>query len=210
MFKVPVNAKTLATLKSQSEPQPVAGGQSEAQAWVLYDTATYVDATTTSLVFFTTTRANRRLSNLSPAGTLPEPQFFEIFYFAVDILLAPLADAPETLWVDAWNLLFGGTSGAPTLTFNLADKAWGPWPLSIFHGTGGVTGFGYSADTTALTESAYQSNSLPDGGLCIDGAITIPPQQSFNVTLDWSSALDLQADTEIRVSMVGVLHRLVL
>lgn len=205
MLRFPVKGRTLEQLKKMAEPAPVVGGTSEAIPWVFYDTNTYVDATTTSLVFFTTTRANRQLSNLSPAGTIPEPQYFEIYSFMVDVLVPKSA----TAWADYQTLLQGsGAEGAPIFTFTLADKQYGPVPLTVLHSTGGITGFGLGPAAAAVEE--YANNSIPDGGYWIDGAIVIPPNQAFSAQIDWAAAADISANKLIRVSMAGALHRRVL
>jgi len=201
MLRFPVKARTLAELKRMAQPQAVPGGASEAVAWAFHDTATYTSATTTQLTYFTTTRATRNLSNLSPAGTIPDPQFFEVYGFNCDVLIGSVA----TTLADIQQLLFGdGTTGVggPIFTFTYADKQYGPWALSLLHGTGGATGYG---NTAAATE--YGNNSIPDGGFYQDGAICLAPNQSFSARIDWGAAVTLTADVDIRVTMAGVLHR---
>lgn len=202
MLRFPVKARTLADLKRMAQPQAVPGGSSEALVWAFHDTAMYDSGVTTSLTFFSTTRATRNLSNLSPAGTIPDPQFFEIYGFHVDFLIA----AVTTSILDVQALVFGdGTVdvGGPVFTFTYADKTYGPWALSLLHGTGGVTGF--TADQA--TPAEYANVSIPDGGFYQDGAIVLAPNQSFSARIDWGAAVTLTADVDVRVTMSGVLHR---
>lgn len=202
MYPIPVKARTEGELRRMSRPGAVQG-QSEATPWVIYDTATYVDNTTTSLTFFTDTRANPQLSNLSPAGSLPSDQYFEVWAFYADILAAP----GTTAWSDVSAILRGdGSTGAPIFRFELSDKQYGPQPLDALGGLGGITGFGNN--TTVDTAFYYGNNGIPGAsGWFTDGAILIPPQQRFQARIDWAAAVDISADTLIRVSMAGVLHR---
>ena len=206
MLRFPVRAKTLAQLKQLSEPQAVAGGTSEAIPWVFYDTQTYVDNTTVNLQYFTQTPANRNLGNLNPAGSLPEPQYFEIYSFNMDVIQAA---SSTTAWTDLNQLLTGPTgNGGPIFTFSLADKNYGPWPLTYLHGSGGITGFGLGPAAAAVEE--YANNSIPDGAFWMDGALCIPPNQAFGATIAWQAPEDISGNLLIRVAMAGVLHRRVL
>lgn len=206
MLRFPVQPKPFGELKKMAEPQAVRGGQAEALAWVLFDTATYVSATTTVLQFFTASRDTRQLTNMNNPGTLPDPQYFQIEYFGLDVLAAPQDGA----WADVHDLLMGGTDGGPTWEFSLADKSYGQFPVTFLHESGGVQGFGFSTLTDDAEE--YARNARPDGGWCVDGSIVIPPQQSFSITLRWSSAQTLEniGDTDLRAWMAGSLYRRVL
>lgn len=202
--------RTFDALQNEATPRSVDGGNMEAVAWDIYDTATYVDATTTSLTFFTTTRNSPRLSNLSPAGQFPNPQFFRIYSASLDIMVPPgAAGTQAVVYQDMWRILFGsGTQGAPTFLFTLANKQYGPFPLSRLHGTGGPTGQGYSTGTTV--GEVYANNSYPDGGYCFANSILIPPQQAFSVTLEWDGPQDLAADVRLRTTLHGTLYRRIL
>lgn len=203
MMTFPVRPRTLDELKKLSAPQAVAGGQSEALAWILYDTATVLN-TSTFLTYYGTSRANLQLSNLNGRG-LPEPQYFEGYFYGCDVLRAPgNVDAIG----DVWKVMNGtgaiGT-GAPTWTFVLADKNWGPFPLRAFHTLGSVRGY------STRTAQEYATTGFADGGFSGDGAMVIPPNQTFSVTANWSVALGtLTASVDLVVWMAGVLHRRVL
>lgn len=203
MLRFPVQAKSLRQLKSMAEPQPVEGGQSEALPWTFYDTATYVSGTTTRLELFTQTRSNNGLSNLNGRG-LPTPQYFEIYGWTLDVLRAP---GDVDVFGDVWGIINGtGATGAgtPTFAFDLADKITGPFPLRMFHGLGGISGY------TTRTAQEYANNSFPDGGFWLDGSIVIPPNQTFKTILVWPSAVTLSGDVDLQIGMTGVLHRRVL
>lgn len=205
-MKFPVRPRTMAQLQERATPQPVPGGQSEAVPWELFNVQLFT-ATTAQSRFFTAAPATPRFGNVGGAG-LPAPQYFEIYYATFDAKIPPAVAGLPML--DLWQLL-NGTAGAglgdPTWTFVLADKQLGPFPLRGLHTRGGITGF-----TTNAT-SEYVNNSTTDtaGTFCWDGAIVIPPTQSFSVTLDWPGFVVLDAgEVELTVSLQGVLHRRVL
>lgn len=202
-MRFPVRARTLKQLSEMAQPTTVSGGNSEALAWALYDTATYVSAATTQLTFFTTSRNTPQLSNLNGRG-LPTPQFFEVFYFNLDVL-APAGNS--TAIEDTWDIINGtgvAGQGGPSWTFTLADKVMGPFPLRTLQGLGGVRGF------TTQTTTEWASNGTDAGTFGADGAVVIPPNQTFSIVLTWPAAVTLAANRDLVVSMSGVLHRRIL
>ena len=203
-MKFKVRARSLKDLAMMAEPTAVPGGQSEALAWTFFDTNLYVSAATTQLTYFTTTRANSQLSNLNGRG-LPTPQYFEIYSFNLDVLSAAGNTTPLE---DTWDVLNGlggaGNTGAPTWQFVLADKVTGPFPLRGLHGLGNIHGF----TTQATTE--YAQNGDGTGGFWADGAIVIPPNQTFSIVVTWPAAVTLSSNLDLVASMSGVLHRRVL
>lgn len=210
-FRSPVKPKTYQQLVEQANPR--LPGQSEALAWVFYDTQNYVDNVTTRLTFFQVTNVDRTITNMVTAGSLPEPQFFEWWYAGVDVL-RDVTSTPEGITGSLDDIQSLILVGRPTWTFTISDKIVGPFPLSFFHASGGVTGFGWGVDNVAAggtpTQTEYANNGVFDGGFCIDGGITIPPKIGFDIVLNWNAAVDLTADVFLRVWMAGVLHRRVL
>jgi hypothetical protein len=203
MIRFPVKARTKKQLEELSKPQAVPGGASEAVAWAFHDTQPYLTGVTTNLAFFQAAPLNPQRGNLSPPGALGSPMYFEIYGFYFDVLIPAAAASTPTL--DIQQLVFGSglvNTGAPTFLFTYSSKQYGPWALSLLHGTGGVTGFGNAA---AATE--YANNSMPDGSFFQDGAICLAPNEPFGATITWPVALALTADIDLRVTMAGVLHR---
>lgn len=205
MYTFPVRPRTLKRLAEMANPTTqVSGGQSEALAWILYDTQLYVSTTTTQLTFFGAAPANRFLGNSTGQG-IPTPQYFECYFWGLQPLIAPGNLA-------ALNNVFQLTNGAggaalqgtPTWTFTLADKQMGPFPASSLHGLGGPTGF------TTQTTTEYANNGGLDNTFSSDGAVVIPPTQSFQVDMRWPAALTLAADTQLVFWIAGVLHRRIL
>lgn len=203
-YTFPVEARTLDELRSLSQPNVVEGGQSEALAWILYDTQLYESGVTQELTFFSQSPANRFVGNTTGQG-LPTPQYFECYFWGVDVLREP---GNTDVLGDTWRILngVGGAAlvGAPTWRFTLADKQMGPFPLRSLHGLGGVTGF------TTRTGQEYANNGGLDNTFCSDGAMVIPPTQSFTVNFNWPAPVTLSGDTQLGFWVAGTMHRRVL
>lgn len=203
-----VKAKPKATLQAIANPENA--GQPEAIPHVLFDTQTYVSASTTTLQFFATQQSDPTLSNMDQAGTLPDPQFFEIWNLGCDLLIdgtvstVNLADGS----LDDIAKIFLVSRSIFTLV--IAQKNYGQYPLSFLHTSGGPFGVGYGA-AAATTGVQFGTNGPPDGGWNWGGAVVIPPKGSFRVNLQFAAAQTLlNGDTPIRFWMAGVLHRRVL
>jgi len=199
MLGFPVKPRTKGQLIELTNAE---GG--EAIPWTYYDTASYVTTVTTALPFFNATRANQQATNLQSPGQLQSDQFFQIYYWGANIILSPDLAGFST-WQNLFRLLMGGTSGPPTFTFTLSNKNYGPFPLSFFPSSGGLTGAGAAGAAGAFS---YANNGYPGSAVeCWDGAVIIPPQQNFGVTLNWDTAQDVGADRLIQVWMKGTLYR---
>lgn len=212
-MKHPIQAKTADQLRNQATPG--SSDQPEAQPWVLYHTETYTSGTTTQLTFFDAVQTPDN-GNMDAASVLSSPKYFEWWCLGLDVLLRPsdvsnagasAAGATD----DIQNLVM---SSRPHWTFELADKQLGSFPLSFLHTSGGATGMTSRAGTLAADDThrfEHALNSVPDGGYWIGGAVLIPPQQSFNITVNWPSAVTLEnGDTDLRMWMAGTLYRRVL
>lgn len=211
-FRHPVQSKTMAQLARQANPQAVAGGQSEALPWILYDTQPVTTGVTVQLTFFGATVADRTLSNMPAGGQLPDPQFFEVYYFGFDVLqpVTSTATGVTGAWDNVQNLVMDQAQ-RPTWEFTISDKRIGPFPLSFCHTSGGVTGFGFNEAAAGTVKSEYANNAIPDGGFCAAGAITIPPKVSFDVVVNYAAApVIIGGPIQCRFWMAGTLHRRVL
>lgn len=208
-FKFPVKAKPRAQLASMANPE--LANQPEALPWVLYDTQPWTTAVTANAQYFLTQQGDKTLGNMEGPGQLPDPQYFEIWYWGVDYLLAPnsvasvaaagpLTDIAQFLFVQRgiW-------------TFAISNKNIGPFPLSFFHASGGPTGFLAITNAAAAQKNEYANNGIFDGGFCVADAIVIPPKLGFVVTLATAAAPTLQTSPlNVRAWQAGVLHRRVL
>ncbi len=209
-LRFPVKAVPRQILAIRANPE--AANQPEALPWVLYDTQAWTTAVTFNTTHFLTQPTDPTMGNMEGPGQLPDPQFFEIWYWGVDFLLASInAAAPGATvshWADIIQFLW---TQRGTFEFNISNKKTGQFPLSFFHGSGGPQGFGYgNSATTARFE--YGNNGPADGGYCVAGAIVIPPKLGFNVTLRTFAAPTLVSGSplNVRTWMAGVLHRRVL
>lgn len=207
MPKIRVVPRTKQQLVAMAVPE--SANQPEALPWYIYDTQTYVSGTTVRLQFFQNVNVNKALSNVEGGGQFPDPQFFEIHYFALDIKqqvqsLGALTAAGPLDDVQQLVLNSGGY-----FKFEQSNKIYGPFPLTVLHCTGGVTGFGWGT-FVAPQSKEYANNGVMDGGMCVAGAVVIPPKVNYSITMEWPTALTLTGDTALRMSMFGVLHRRVL
>lgn len=209
-FSFPVVSRSLDELRRMAQPVSIPGQSviMEAIPWVLYDTQTYTSGTTTSLSFFQAPSSDPTTTNMSGSGTLPEPQFFELYYMGLDVLEPVVSSATGV--TGAWNdvqLLVMDATARSVYTFSYASKSYGPMPLSFLHTSGGVQGQGFNEAAAGTVKQTYALNSIPDGGYCWNGSVVIPPSTNFNVTMQWAAAATLIANRSLRCWMSGVLHR---
>lgn len=203
---VRVIAKTKAQLDAISQPE--FAGQPEALPWVLYDTQTYTSAATTRLTFFQNTNIDPTITNMEAAGQLPDPQYFEIWYMGLDILIDVSTAATEAGAVDDVAKLI--LVGRPTFTLTQSNKAFGPFPGSFLHASGGPTG-GIASAIATPGSIQFGNNGVFDGGFCVGGSIVLRPKVGWNVSMAWSAAQTLNfGNPLLRFWMSGVLHRRVL
>lgn len=208
-FRFPVKPKARTQLAAMANPE--AANQPEALPWVLYDTQPWTTAVTASAQYFLTQQGDKTLGNMEGPGQLPDPQYFEIWYWGVDFLQAPEAAAAALSPAGPLNniaqFLFVQRG---IWTFAISNKNIGPFPLSFFHGSGGPTGF-ISIANPAAADAEYANNGLFDGGYCVADAIVIPPKLGFVVTLaTFAAPVITQSPMNVRAWQAGVLHRRVL
>lgn len=205
-MRVPVQARTLEQLQQMTTPAAVAGGNMEAFRDPLYDTQTYPAAGPTGgqLTFFTNTNADASLSNLAQGGTVPDPEYYQLFYIRmIPVLIDSDATVP-TAWRDMYNLMMGYR---PIVTLTIMNKPYGPWrgqQMGVF----GPDYRGYSDGAGAGVvshEVAAGGNDL--GGFCLDGALWLLPKASFRVTVRWGAAAAITADTLITMELDATHYR---
>lgn len=200
-----IRAKPFQTVNRQAIPK--SGASPEAIWHIVYDTKTYTDNTTVTLNFFDSTNVgNKFLSNMELAGQFPAPQAFEIHGIYVDAWTALPVSTSATNTGDLNDLALLMFVGTPVWTFTLQQKAYGSYPLTTLHGTGGPTGFGWSSDGAEILQYA-RNEQCP--GWNYNGSITIPAQTGFQFNISWAAAQDVTANWLFRVSMSGILSRAV-
>lgn len=205
-------APVLTAAQLAAAANPVSAGQPEAQPWFLYDTQLITSASTTSASFFVNQNADKTMSNMEASGQLPDPQYFIVHYVTCDILDPPIANAGHAASalgpVNDIDVLL--KTQRATFTFNMSNKAYGPFPLTLCHGTGGATGNG-TATYTAEASIWYGNNGIVgSGGFPFLGSLVIPPKVGFNITVSFAAAPTLSGNLNMRIGMAGVLYRRVL
>lgn len=193
---------------------PMSASQPEVIPWQLFDTQSLATATSGPLVFFQSINSDKTMSNMEGPGQLPDPQYLVVHYVACDFLQAPTATAlagePNAALANVENVL---KTTRTVLEFNMSNKRYGPFSLTMTAATGGTTGAGYGYGTAANGTSAFLvNNGIPgSGGYPFSGALVIPPKIGFDVTLRLGAACTLVGGPLlIRISLVGALYRRVL
>lgn len=202
-LKFPVRPEGYGIVERLSAPQSTT--EPETIPWVYYDTQS-VPTATSRLQFFSTPQNDITLGNIEQGGTIPAGTYFQIWSINFDLMLSAAelgAAGAATAVDDLANILFGGRG---TLNLQIANKNYGPLPLSFCHASGGLRIDWQYPLATATTITNFAQNSAPDGGYWVDGAIILPPNQSFVFSLTWNG-LVLSTTRSIRMSMAGVKYR---
>lgn len=189
----------------------------------LYDTQTYSSSGQTILTFFQNpigqngkTKAD---TNLESAGQLPAPKYFlvesiEILFFPgenpVETYATPGAagDGPSSFSNDVYTFAQNGyldffigsksyLTEAPLGRFPAKTKLDADYAVAT---DAGATAFSLTADYATMCGRPY----------FIDPQITLMPNQNFNITLNWPTAVSLPStnDATVKVIMDGLLYRL--
>lgn len=202
-----VKSERIQQLRKQATPQ--AAGDLEAIPWELYDTQTYLSATTTRLVFFNTAPATPNIGNMDAAGQLTAPNWFSIACFGLDILNDVSTSATTVGALDDVAKLM--LVGQPVWTLTISGKKYGPFRLSAIHGTSFAQGGIASAIATPGTAQVGANGPAGDGGWYWDHAVIIPPNVGFNIEVVWGAAQTLDfGNTPLTLHMFGTMFRRVL
>ena len=208
-FGAPFRALPKAAVEAAATPP---SGHAQESIWhQVYDTQTFTSASTTRLVFFNTASADRTLTNMEQAGALPRPQSLQIHNICCDILdPTPVSTAAGGIAgvLNDLALLVLASTARPTWTLNISNKSYGPYSLTLLHGTGGPVGFGWGTFTAEESIQYAKMDSTP--GWNYFGRVIIPEQVNFNLEVNWAATQTLTANVLIRVSLFGVLNRRVL
>lgn len=163
---------------------------------VLYDTVTYTDNVTTSLIMFNTVRATADLGNLQQPGMLPNPQSFLIQ--AIRFFAKYTDTAGTTVVSQQWNdVILLVNTGIMRLT--IGEKRYGPYPLWLF------SAGSFPKGSIAGANSNYMGYMQNDGPLyALYPNLMIAPLQNFFVTLEWpAAAVDLSGNLVLSVLFDG-------
>lgn len=207
----PIIPRSVAELKQMAQPN---GAKSEAIPYVLFDTQAYPAAGSAAPInFFLTQQVDPTLGNLQTAGTLPQPQWFEIHGIFLDFLGVPVIRASGAAASTAAGQLddieIVLKTARATGELIVAQKSYGQQPATFFHSSGGAVGFYYGA-ATAATQANQGNNGTQGQTWAPNGSIIIPPTQGFSFVLRFQPTLaPISVATNLRVTLAGVLHRAV-
>lgn len=174
----------------------------EVVPYVLYDTVTYTDNSSTDLLMFNTVRATADLGNLQQPGMLPNPQSFLIQ--GIRLYGKYTSAVQTTVAAQQWNdLILLVNTGIFRLT--IGEKRFGPFPLN------------YLSAGTYVQGPLAGANSNFAGYMQVGGPIfgvfpnlMIAPLQNFYVNLQWpAGAVDLSGNFILSVSFDGQMARAV-
>jgi len=205
-FGAPFRAVPRAVLKAAATPP--SGNSPEAIWHAVYDTQLYTSGATVRQTFFQATNADTTRSNMEASGQFPAPQIFQIYNICVDFITAAGVTTTADVTGNINNLALLQLTSRATWTLSIANKAYGPYPLSALHGTGSLNA--QLAGTTAAAGSTQYASNTPLPGWNYFGRIIIPEQNNFNIVVNYAAAQTLTANVEIRLTMMGVLSRRVL
>lgn len=206
-FGAKFQAMSQATVDAGATPP---SGSAAENIWhQLYDSLTYTSGATIIQTFFANVNADKTLSNIEQGGALPRFQTLRIHNITFDVMSVIPVTTSATLdgVLNDLALLIFGSAQRPTWTLTISQKAYGPYSLTTLHGTGGPQGFIGSSDGAEILQ--YARNEVA-GGWNYFGAITIPEQVSFDLTLRWAAFATLSANKINRVSLFGPFTRRVL
>lgn len=201
-LKYPVRPKNFGEV--QALANPASASQPETIPWVYFDTQSFA-SNWTRTTFFATPQNDPTLGNIEQGGTIPADTFFQIYSLNFDFLIpasASTAAAGAAIVDDLAQILFGARA---VVTISIASKVYTQLPLSYCHASGGLQ-IDWLGTPAAAATTNYAQNYGADGGYWVDGAIILPPNQSFTVTVSGVAAA-LVATRQGRFSMAGVKYR---
>jgi hypothetical protein len=191
-------------------------GEAEGVRSSLYDFQTYAQAGQTELNFFQVPvgQSSKTLAdtNMSIAGSLPNPQYFLItniqvfFYPAGDIAQFGAQAAAEGL-NDVWDVSKSGYAELFIGSKNYVQEG----PIGRFPPRNGLIVSAALADQTtagATMQSRIAYGNMGGAVYEMKPPILLTPNQNFRFSLKWPTAVALSAAARIGCVMEGFLYRL--
>jgi len=212
----PNRMKTWSQLESSITARVPGNIAGERIPWTWYHRRGFVSGTTTQLVFFDATGVPTT-TNMEAARQIPSPTYFDIYHIGIyyDLGVSSFEVATSTTNpTGALNDVVNISDGIFTL--NIAQKIYHRSMQWLAPAGGGAHGeLALAATFTAESSLGNQqgTNGVPDlrNRMCLWGDITIPHNQSFDVTLDWGAAVTLQGgNTDVITYLDGYYYRRVL
>lgn len=203
MLNLKAVALSYAMLAARVKPQ---AGEPEAIPYPIFDTQTYPAAGSGDLNFFNAASVDRTRSNMDVPGQLQAGTWLVVERVYVDFLNTPTVTAADTQAGAANDIAQILKKARATLTFKYGSKSIADIPLTFFGRSGGVEAV-LGGNNTA-PHLVQVGNMGDNGGYPILGNIIIPPGVSFGATIKFAANnVAISADTDIRVSLFGMLHR---
>ena len=191
--------------------------QLEVVRQTLYDFQTYALAGATQFTFFAIPQGQssktKADTNMQTAGSLPAPQRFAIqgiqVYFTPSIFpsAAPGAPAIDNFVNDCYEFW----TGAAWLDLFIGSKSYITEALiQRFPPAARLEGFAGLSDSTTAGASGFSRTSYMTAAgrpYIIDPPILLEPNQNFNVTINYPTAVAISANARVGVVLDGVLVR---
>ena len=177
----------------------------ETLPWILYDQQDFATSWT-SVDFFGASRSDVTLGNIGQGNTIAGEQYFVIYAITADFQMGASSanNSSAATQLDDARIIM--ETARATLSLTLADKLVFRIPLAACHAIGGyqawVAGSNFSGSGIFNSVQNYGS----DGAWWCDGAIILPPKQTFNFNVRGVAAT-LTATRAIRLALHGVLYR---
>lgn len=174
----------------------------EAIPWILYDSQ---DFTTnwTDVNFFGAAQSDYTLGNIAQPNTIAGEQYFMIYAITFDFLMGASQIATTAQQFDDARIIM--ETARATLSLTLADKLTFRIPLAACHSIGGFQAWVAGTPASSQVFNAVQ-NQASDGAWWCDGAIILPPRQTFQFNVHGTAAA-LTSTRKCRLSLHGVLYR---
>lgn len=186
------------------------GGKIESIGWKLWDTQTYVSATTTQLPQWFNVRATPDLSNMEVAFQLAAPKAFLVrairFYVKQRVRSNARAASAAVQPGAIDNIAQLCNTGV--WVFTIGNKVYNMEPLWCLTAGGGATGVlaleGATADPGAGIDYAQNGVADPRAVNTLSKPIFIAPQINFSAVVTWPAALTLAGgNTDISFLLDG-------
>ena len=177
----------------------------EAIPWIYYDSQDFTSGIQ-SVNFFSAAQNDLTLGNIEQPNTIAGEKYFMLYAITFDFLMGPAnlgssASAPQ--FDDAHTIM---ETARAILTLTLADKLIFRIPLAACHAIGGYQAWiGGSGFAGAAVFNSVQ-NMASDGAWWCDGAIILPPRQTFQFNVQLATNT-LNATRKCRLALHGVSYR---
>ena len=207
MQRFPVISRRVDQLQELANPS-TGRGVTEAVPWVWYDTLLY-DSTVTRQHRYFQQVAGLGVTNMEAAGSLPAPKSFLIQTIELYVFPTNTIAADGTTIAAAKNLPdIHDLCKVGWLELYIGSKAYlQEGPLMKFPPRSGITGLQVGADSTANTGVRVDYASLGGPVYELDPWVLLVPTQNFVVSLNWASAVNINANCTIVCNLGGILYR---